>query len=251
MKSANDQRRRRLYSDLAWTWPIISPPEEYADETLEMAALMKKHARTVIRRILNLGCGGGHNDFTLKKYFEVTGVDISEDMLALARALNPEARYLSGDMRTMRVAEQFDAVTIFDSINYMITEDDLRAAFQTAHEHLRPGGVMTTYAEVWKESFRQNQTTHLIRRRGDIEITLVENYYDPDPEDTCYEGNFIYLIRRGGKLIIETDYHELGIFDLHVWIDVMREAGFTACSELSKIPNHSGVDCPIYIGVKP
>jgi len=79
----------------------------------------------------------------------------------------------------------------------------------------------------------------------------VENYYDPDPEDSCYEGNFIYFIRRDRRLTIEADYHKLGLFNLQRWTDLMRETGFTAYREASSIPNHSSNVCPIFIGVKP
>lgn len=251
MEKSDDKKHYRLYRDLSWTWPIISPPEEYIAETSEIIDHMKKYARIEIKRILNMGCGGGHNDFTLKKHFEVTGVDISEKMLALARDLNPEVTYLTGDMRTVRMDSKFDAVTIFDSVNYMASVNDLRALFRTSFDHLNPGGVMITYVEEWKETFRQNKTTHLVREKGDIEITLVENYYDPDPDDTSYEGNFIYFIRRRGELTIESDYHLLGIFPLQTWIDTMRETGFIAYRERSQIPNHSGDNCPIFIGIKP
>lgn len=133
--------QRRLYSDLAWTWPIISPPEHYIEEAEDFRRTIMAHARIPAATLLDLGCGGGHNDWTLKKHFQVTGVDISPEMLELAARLNPEAEYLQGDMRTVRLGRLFDAVVIADSIDYMLTEVDLRAAFVTAYEHLKPGGV--------------------------------------------------------------------------------------------------------------
>jgi SAM-dependent methyltransferase len=247
----NDKKdKRRLYGDLAWTWPIISPPEEYVDETKEIIGAINKFSRINVRDVLNLGCGGGHNDFTLKKYFSVISVDLSEDMLGLARKLNPEVEYLQGDMRTIRLEEQFDAVTIFDSINYMRSSDDLQAAFTTAYDHLKPGGVFVTYIEEWTEKFRQNKTTHFVRSKGDIEITLIENSYDPDPEDTSYEHNMIYLIRHNKKLTIETDCHLMGLFPLQLWSDLMTEVGFEIHQLPSNITDSFGEECPTLVGVK-
>ena len=60
-------------------------------------------------------------------------------MLTLARKLNPEVDYHQGDMRNLRMDGVFDAVTIFDSINSMLTENDLAAAFTTAYIYLKPG----------------------------------------------------------------------------------------------------------------
>lgn len=243
--------RRRMYDDLAWAWPIISPPEDCVGEAEEAARLIQAHARIPVRRVLNLGCGGGHNDFTLKNSFDLTGVDISDDMLALARHLNPEVEYVAGDMRSVRLGREFDAVVIFDSINYMRTLDSLGAAFKTACSHLKPGGVMLTCAERTRESFQQNLTLNSTHKRGEIEITLVKNYYDPDPDDNWYEANFVYLIRRSGELTIEADCHLLGLFSQSEWLDLMRGWGCDIRQITSPKFTLNGRPFPILIGVKP
>ncbi len=43
--------------------------------------------------------------------------------------------------------------------------------------------------------------------KGDMEVTYIENNYDPDQFDDTYECTFVYLIRREGVLEIETDRH--------------------------------------------
>jgi SAM-dependent methyltransferase len=226
METRNGKDTRRLYGDLAWTWPIISPPGEYVEESETFAKVIKEHSKEKPKTLLHLGCGGGHNDYTLKKYFDVTGVDISENMLGLARKLNPEADYRQGDMRTVRLGELFDAVIIFDSINYMLTEDELGSAFKTAYEHLKPGGVFLTIPEDYPQRFKQNETEHRICKNDDVEIVFIENGYDPETNDTEYEGTFVYLIRRDGKLEIHTDRHLNGIFELDTWRRLLNDVGF-------------------------
>ncbi len=242
--SAKDQRR--LYGDLAWTWPIISPPDDYIQEAEDFRRVIQQHSRIEVRTLLDLGCGGGHNDYTLKKHFEVTGVDVSEAMLSLARTLNPEPTYLLGDMRTVRLGTTFDAVMIADSIDYMLTVEELQAAFVTAFVHLKPGGVFCTYAEQTLQSFQQNKTTCSTTVHGDVEITFIENVYDPDPTDTTYESTFVYLVRRAGQLEIETDRHLAGIFGLETWLALLREVGFEV--EQREL---EGEDIPIFACIKP
>ncbi|MFH1701393.1 MAG: class I SAM-dependent methyltransferase [Candidatus Zixiibacteriota bacterium] len=243
--------KRRMYEELAWIWPIISPPEDYIEETEEFVRLIKEHSQIPVKNVLNMGCGGGHNDNTLAGYFDVVGVDISYEMLHLARALNPNVQYEHGDMRSVRLGQGFDAVTVFDSISYMRTPESLKAAFTTAYAHLRPGGVFLTCVEETVETFRQNKTLYSTRGQGDVEITLIENYYDPVPDDYCYEGNFIYLIRRSGELSIETDCHLLGLFKLATWMDLMTEVGLEVFKRESIIPTTDGEMIPILIGLKP
>lgn len=243
--------QRRLYGDLAWTWPIISPPEDYVSESEYLAGVIRDHANIGTGSLLHLGCGGGHNDYTLKLHFDVTGVDISPQMLGLARRLNPDVMYHEGDMRSIRLERSFDAVAILDSVNYMLTENDLRAAFETARVHLRPGGVLMTYVEQTRQSFRQNRVTSYTRSKGDVEITFIENYYDPDPTDTTYQSTFVYLIRERGDLRIETDRHLAGIFTLNLWYAHLRMAGFEVSQLSFEEPEDSGGSIPLFVCIKP
>ncbi len=227
MSQSSSKDQRRLYGDLAWTWPIISPPEGYAKESEQFTKIIREHSKIEVRTLLNLGCGGGHNDHTLKKHFEVTGLDVSRAMINLAKKLNPEVSYLIGDMCTVRLKKAFDAVTIFDSINYMLTEEQLYSAFTTAFVHLRPNGVFLTCQENSPECLKQNQTEYSTHSKGDVTITFIENNYDPDPRDTTYESTFIYLIRCRNELTIETDRHLAGIFPKETWLNLLRETGFS------------------------
>ncbi len=222
----NPEHNRRLYNDLAWVWPIISPPEDYIEETQLLTRIIKEYSKIDVNTLLHLGCGGGHNDFTFKTSFSVIGCDISDSMLELAKTLNPEVTYLKGDLRSVRLEELFDAVVIYDAIDYMTTTEDLKSAFQTAYTHVKPGGVFLTVVEDLPEKFIQNKTDISVHSRGDIEIVFIWNKYDPDPSDTTYEYTFIYLIRHHGNLEIHTDRHICGIFSLDTWITLLEETGF-------------------------
>jgi SAM-dependent methyltransferase len=238
--------RERMYEDLAWLFPIITPPEDYDVEAAQFIQAIRQHARIPAHTLLDLGCGAGHNDHFLQADFQVTGIDLSEPMLALARKLNPDIEYLPGDMRTLRLGRLFDAVMVADSINYLCNEEDLRAVFQTAFAHLRPGGVFCTYSEEIPENFVQNGTYTTAHKQDDLEIALVENYYDPDPTDTQFEMTFIYLIHQGGELRIESDLHLAGLFPVATWLRLLAEAGFEVTQKVFE-----GEAFPFYIGVKP
>ena len=59
----------RLYNDLAWLWPVISPPEEYADESGYWRRALWGKLGEGRHRILELGSGGGHNLSHLTRFF--------------------------------------------------------------------------------------------------------------------------------------------------------------------------------------
>jgi SAM-dependent methyltransferase len=243
---------RRLYHDLNWIWPIISPPEDYAEETELFSRVIKEHAKIEVRTLLHLGCGGGRNDYTFKKYFDVTGVDISEEMLSLAKELNPDVNYHLGDMRSLRLRRSFDSVTAPDSLNYMKTEEELHQIFLTAYEHLNPGGVFLTVAEESRERFKQNRTISSTHSQEDIQITFIENSFDPDPTDTHFEITFIYLVRKRGQLEIYTDSHVLGLFEIETWHRILRETGFNV--EELKFEHSTFLEdefFPMFVCIKP
>ena len=66
------------YNELAWIDHIIAPPDEYAEETELLINAIKEHSVNEVKTLLHLGCGAGGNDYIFKRYYQVTGVDISE-----------------------------------------------------------------------------------------------------------------------------------------------------------------------------
>lgn len=225
-----DQKTFRLYSDLAWLWPLWGAPEEYEDYCKHVAGFIREQAQIPVRTLLNIGWGGGKNVFNLKRDYSVTGLGLSPTMLALARELNPGCEFAYGDMRTFSLDRTFDAVLMDYAISYMATRADLRTAFAAAWQHLNPGGVMVVSPDDTKETFIQNHTV-ATRAAGkttpaNVDVVFVENNYDPDPEDDHYEATMVNLIRKDGTLRIETDHHILGLFALRVLREALAEVGF-------------------------
>ncbi|MFW6111408.1 MAG: class I SAM-dependent methyltransferase [Candidatus Bipolaricaulota bacterium] len=97
------------------------------------------------KSILDLGCGEGTFAREASQLgFEVTGVDKAPEMIKIARNKvenNQKVDFLKGDMRKFSLDDQFDLITSwFDSINYLLTDYDLREALKTAYELLREEG---------------------------------------------------------------------------------------------------------------
>ena len=246
MSKRHKAEQWRLYGELAWLWPVISPPGDYANEADEVAILLRRHGRREIHKVLDLGCGGGHIDCGLKRHFAIVGVDLSEAMLALARELNPEVAYLRGDLRAPPMDELFDAVYLGDSVNYMLSERDLRQAFQAAHDRLAPGGVFFTIAEETRERFTSPRAHISHHDVGHIHVTFVQDFHDPDINDTTYELTLLFLIHKGDELTVEVDRHRGGLFPLATWQSTAAEVGFEV-----REATFGSTAVPAIIGVKP
>ena len=222
-----------LYDKLAYLWPAISPPEDYAEEAVHWRNAIRERLGPGRHRLLELGVGGGHNLSHLTGEFDAAAVDISPRMLELSASLNPAVEHYLGDMRTVRLEGQaFDAVLIHDAVSYMQTEDDLRAAFETARFHLRPGGLLLVAPDLVRDTFRPGMKLSWITERDGVAIRTEEVVLDSDPSDTLVESHFTYTITERGARRVERDIHVTGLFPIATWHSLMEEAGF----ETDRIP---------------
>jgi len=116
-----------------------------ADRVLALAA---GHGLREIHHIVDVACGTG---IAVAKFaaagYRVTGVDRSPQMLAQARKRVAQAglqgiTFVEADMRDFTLDQPADLVTcMFDSLNYLLAEADLAAAFRCAAAALRDGGL--------------------------------------------------------------------------------------------------------------
>lgn len=213
------------YNDLAWTEDLLANPADYEDEVMNYVHLIKRTAIEPPITMLHLGSGAGGHDWIFKRHFEITGVDLSLGMLNKARDSHPDIEYLEGDMRTLRLNRQFDTVVIPDSIDYMVTLDDLRQSIQTASLHLKVGGVLLIVAKT-EETFQNNNFVYTGEKEG-VHVTLFENNYINPICPNTYEATLVYLIRQHGELTIHRDHQVLGLFSNAVWEKLFRNYELT------------------------
>jgi SAM-dependent methyltransferase len=180
---------------------------------IRFAMLMDQYLRELLgrhpapgRRALDMACGTGTLALLLADDgWEVVGLDASAEMLeqARAKAANLDtpgrATFVQGDMREPRIENeeltmkkdasaslssfsilhsQFDLVTCFyDSLNYMLTDADLAACFQTAARALAPGGLLV--ADMNTRYFLEHDwgSCEVIEQTDFVQIS--QSYFDP------------------------------------------------------------------------
>jgi SAM-dependent methyltransferase len=217
----------KLYAELADWWPLMSPPDDYAEEARVVASLLDPQPRGARLRVLELGSGGGHLASHLKARFEMTLVDRSPEMLAVSRRLNPECRHLRADMRTLRLSATFDAILIFDAISHLVDVSDLLAALVTARAHLEVGSVALFCPDWTRETFRPGVAAGG-SDAGDRGLRYLE-WTHPAIEATSYRTDIAYLLRHpDGAVTVVHDHVRLGVFSRAEWRRTCRHAGFDA-----------------------
>jgi ubiquinone/menaquinone biosynthesis C-methylase UbiE len=93
-------------------------------------------------RVLDLGCGAGHDALRLKRYdLQVQGLDISEVMLEQAKQKVQDVEFIQGDFRHIPTGDDlYDGVWANASLIYL-TREDLHKALEEVYRVLKPGGI--------------------------------------------------------------------------------------------------------------
>lgn len=244
----SDRQQPRLYRELANWFHLLTSPADYAIEAQFYRELMTRSAEIPVTQVLELGSGGGNNASHMKADFELTLVDLSEEMLELSRSINPECEHIQGDMRAIRLHREFDAVFIHDAIVYMTSEGDLRSAIATAFAHCKPGGAAVFAPDDVRETFRA-KTDHGGHDGNGRSLRYLEVTWDPDPSGNTYTTDFAYLLRDdSGRVSVEHDRHVCGLFPRATWLRLMEEVGFHA-SHSGGIEGETARN--VFVGVKP
>jgi len=139
-----------VFGSYARFYDLLYRDKDYAAEAAYAAERLREVAPGA-RRLLELGSGTGSHALELGRAgFELTGIELSGEMVACAQArrgaLEPAVRerlrFLLGDARSARLEQPFDAVlALFHVLSYQTTNADLSGMLATAAAHLRPGGA--------------------------------------------------------------------------------------------------------------
>ncbi len=211
------------YDGLAWFynkyWTREAP--DIFERVLDRIFLSEMPARG---EILDLCCGTGQVAARLsQRKYKVTGLDNSESMLSFARINAPDADFTIGDARYFKFDKQFDGVmSLFDSLNHMLTSEDLLDCFKSVRSVLKKGGMFVfdlndeeTFDEGWELGFSAveddnvcimkpsyDQSTGRVKYdittffmmagiwiRNDVSV-YEQCYYSEDVVNLLYEANF-------------------------------------------------------------
>ena len=139
-------------------------------------------------KILDLCCGNGHLSKRMSdRGFQVTGIDSSEEMLRYARINAPGCEFSRMDARNLHFDHKFDAVvSTCDSLNHIMSLNELESVFQNVYSVLSPGGYflfdMNTeegYKDYW------NVTNHAHVENDNAFILSLS--YDPDEKTSKFD----------------------------------------------------------------
>ena len=209
------------YYDRIYWW------KDYDQEVDFLVKALKKYGIRG-RRVLEVACGtGSHSKILVERGYQVTGVDISDEMLRIARRKVKRANFVRGDMRDLDavVDGRYDAaICLFSSISYNRTLADLRRTIQGLYDHLEEPGVVVFDTHFTKKGFVDGHRGEDIFDDGRV---IGARLGVSKREGDVGELSFSYLIKDGAKtIVLRDDVHRLGLFDHEDFLRTMQEVGF-------------------------
>lgn len=212
------------------------PYEEWSRYLIEL--LKEYHIEEGV--VCELGCGTGKMTRLLADVgYDMIGVDMSEDMLAIASMENPQQiLYLCQDMRELELYGTVAAVvSICDSMNYLLEEEDLLEVFQRVDEYLEPGGVfLFDLNTIYKYETLLGETT-ICENRPEGSF-IWENYYDAEEQINEYDLTLFIQEKENLYRKFEETHYQRG-YSLEKIRTLLEEAGMefvTAYDACTKNP---------------
>ena len=161
------------FSGSAQYYDIILGKDNFRKHAQFVSKLLKKYK---VKSVLELGCGSGLYLFPLKKLgFKIDGLDISKEMLYLARKQDKKIKLYQEDMSKFKINKKYDSIICLNSSlvllpNFKLIEKTLR----NCYKHLNKNGILLLdlpnhYKEIKESNFSQEKETYKIKN-GTLEV---------------------------------------------------------------------------------
>lgn len=214
-----------VYGGFAALYDIFMAEHDYDGWTEHVCEIFKRFGASP-NLLLELGCGtGGITSRLQKKGFDMIGLDVSSDMLSVAKQKNSDILYINGDMASFELYGTVDAaLCLLDGVNYLTSPARLLSCFRLVKNYLNPFGLFIfdintryKYAEV----LAQNTFSAIY----DEAAYIWDNYYYEKKKLNEYRITF-FAKKNGGMYERFEETHYQRAYSAGLIKKLLGEAGF-------------------------
>lgn len=210
------------YTRSAAIYDLIYEFKDFPETTERLRSLVAEESPSA-QSLLDVGCGTGWHLELLGPTFDRVGIDLSGQMLQLARQRCPTVAFHQADMTSFELERQFDVVTcLFSAIAYVQTPERLKEAVRSMSDHLTPGGILLIEPWVTPDAYREGGLTFNVAKSDTLNVSWM---YTAERDGSVSRFDIHYLVGsdRGVEHFVET--HRMGLFTDEQYREAFAAAG--------------------------
>ena len=202
---------------------------DYDERADYLLSLFDKHG-TKPQTLLDLACGSGSLTAALcERGVDMIGVDLSQDMLALAAEKCPDSLLLCQDMRELDLYDVVDgAVCTLDSLNHLTQTKDIAAVLERLRLFIAPDGLLVFDVNT-PYKHRHTLANHTFVLEDEDVMCVWQNELN---EKTCTVNMALdfFWVCEDGRYERTSDNVRERAYSLKTWQSLLADAGFAFCA---------------------
>ncbi len=214
------------YTGFSEVYDIFMDNVPYEEWASYIIAILKEYGIEA-GLVCELGCGTGKMAKILSdRGYDMIGIDSSADMLDIAlesRSNEGRILYLNQDMKEMELYGTVRSViSVCDSMNYLLSEDELLTTFRLVNNYLDPKGIFIFDMNT-KYKYEELLSDNVFAENRDETSFIWENYYDE--EDCVNEYDLTLFVKEGELYRKYEEVHYQKAYDTDTIIDLIERSG--------------------------
>ncbi|MBC8043918.1 MAG: class I SAM-dependent methyltransferase [Rhizobacter sp.] len=184
--------------------------KNYKEESAVVKALLQ-HLNPNYRTYLDIACGTGEHAKYLSETYQVDGLDLHPDFVAITQAKLPKGEVFVADMTDFDLGKKYDVVScIYSSIGYARTPEKLARALRAFKKHLNKGGVILIEPWARPDTWKTGEVRTFTGESDGIKILRMSETETTADGLSCVILH--HLVGEAGKVEYFAERHEMGLF---------------------------------------
>ena len=232
------------FSKSAQFYDAIYSWKDYASEAAKLHALIEQYKRSPGISLLDVACGTGAHIPFLREHYAIEGLDLSEEMLVVARQRYPGITFHQGDMTDFELGRRFDVVLcLFSSIGYAQSVAQLEQALAVMSRHTLPGGVVIVEPWLTPEQWQPGTTHALFVDQPDLKLARM-NVSGLEGRFAIMDMHHLVATAAGVEHFVEQ--HRMLLFTQEEYLAAFRAAGLEVTYDAEGLMGRG-----LYLGKQP
>ncbi|MCH4007991.1 class I SAM-dependent DNA methyltransferase [Companilactobacillus sp.] len=215
-----------IYNSFARVYSELMDDSLYA----KWANYVRNQTDSSAKTLLDVACGTGDLTILLANDFDVTGTDLSEEMLNIADEKANQAKvnipFEQSNMMDLYTFDNYDVITCFDdSICYLGDEDELYIAAKQAYDHLNDGGKYLFDAH---SLYQMDEVFpgYMFNHKAEDSAFMWSSYEGEYPHSIEHELTFFNWDDKIGGYKANTEIHHERTYPIETFLEILKDVGF-------------------------